>query len=366
MRMPLGERSTAEAQLERLLYILPAAARDGGADIDELARALGVEPAVVLRDLEEATARTFHHPGGATESFSIWVEGRRVHVHAPTEFRRPVRLNTREMLAVGLGLRTLAAEVAGEERARLLELAFRLEAELAAPDYVVRAEAQSSAIESLLLRRPLEDEPGLDAGVIPIQRRRERERDDVEYDEDARFMLAFDDDGFRGVVADAIELGRVCSIWYLKPGELTPARRLIAAWRLIYAEGMWYVAAHDLERDGLRFFRMDRILDASLAGEAVPEPPAGLDALLAQGAPFIATEDMEVDVRYSPRIASWIIERTKCEAEEDGSVVVRHRVADPRWLVRHVLQYAGDAVVEEPATARTWVAAAAARMAAGA
>jgi predicted DNA-binding transcriptional regulator YafY len=190
--------------------------------------------------------------------------------------------------------------------------------------------------------------------------------DDVEYDEDARFMLAFDDDGFRGVVADAIELGRVCSLWYLKPGELTPTRRVIAPWRLIYAEGMWYVAAHDLERDGLRFFRMDRILDATLEEDDVPEPPPGLDALLAQGAPFIASEDIEVGVRYSPRIARWIMERTECEAEEDGSVIVRHRVADPRWLVRHVLQYAGDAVVEEPATARTWVADAAARMAAGA
>ncbi|HSJ08132.1 MAG TPA: WYL domain-containing protein [Longimicrobiales bacterium] len=364
--MPPPERTTAEAQLERILYILPAAAREGGADIDELARALGVQATVVLRDLEEATARTFHHPGGATETFTIYVEGRRVRVHAPTEFRRPVRLNAREMLAVGLGLRTLAAEADEEERSRLLELASRLEAELAAPDYAVRVEAPSPGDEHLSLSRVPAPALDRDADVIPIRRRRERVPDNVEYDDDARFMLAFDDDGFRGVVADAIELGRICSLWYLKAGELTPSRRLIAPWRLIYAEGMWYVAAHDVERDGLRFFRMDRILDASLESGSVPEAPAGLDAMLAQGAPFIASDEVEVGVRYSPRIARWITERTECEAEEDGSVVVRHRVADPRWLVRHVLQYAGDAVVEEPPAARTWVADAAARMAAGA
>lgn len=361
--MPPRERPTAEAQLERILYILPAAAREGGADIDELARALGVEAAVVLRDLEEATARTFHHPGGATETFSIYVEGRRVRVHTPTEFRRPVRLSPREMLAVGLGLRTLAAEADEGERARLLELASRLEAELTAPALTLRSIVSEEAVRHPMVR---DDAPSLDAGVIPIRRRRERVPDEVEYDEDARFMLGFDDDGFRGVVADAIELGRVCSLWYLKPGEMTPSRRVVAPWRLIYAEGMWYVAAHDMERDGLRFFRMDRILDASLEDEAVPDPPAGLDAMLARGAPFIASEDVEVGVRYSPRIARWIMERTECEAEADGSVIVRHRVADPRWLVRHVLQYAGDAVVEAPAAARTWVADAAARMAAGA
>jgi predicted DNA-binding transcriptional regulator YafY len=65
-------------------------------------------------------------------------------------------------------------------------------------------------------------------------------------------------------------------------------------------------------------------------------------------------------VRYSPRIARWIVERAvPAERADDGSVVVRHRVADPRWIVRHVLQYAGEAVVEEPEQARQWVGAAA-------
>ena len=32
--------------------------------------------------------------------------------------------------------------------------------------------------------------------------------------------------------------------------------------------------------------------------------------------------------------------------EPDGSARVRHVVADPRWVWRHVLQYGGEAVVE--------------------
>jgi predicted DNA-binding transcriptional regulator YafY len=63
--------------------------------------------------------------------------------------------------------------------------------------------------------------------------------------------------------------------------------------------------------------------------------------------PFAADEDERVDVRYAPGIARWITERTGKQPERDGSVIITHRVADPRWLVRHVLQYAGDATVED-------------------
>ncbi|MGH7446366.1 MAG: hypothetical protein ACRELT_02325, partial [Longimicrobiales bacterium] len=125
---------TAGSRLERILYILPAAARGRGVAIDELAAALDVAPATVLRDLEHATARAFYHPAGAVESFSIMIDGRSVSVHAPTEFQRPVRLNRREALALGLGLRTLAADAGPERRREILALAKRLEAELSAPE----------------------------------------------------------------------------------------------------------------------------------------------------------------------------------------------------------------------------------------
>src|SRR5690606_16428550 len=132
-------------------------------------------------------------------------------------------------------------------------------------------------------------------------------------------------------------------------------------YRLVYGEGRWYVAAYDLDREALRFFRMDRVLNAVLEDEAAPPlPQYELNAFLEGGAPYMAGDDVEVSVRYSPRVARWIAERTAAYAERDGSVVVRHRVADPRWIVRHVLQYGGEAVVEEPEEARAWVAAAAA------
>jgi predicted DNA-binding transcriptional regulator YafY len=110
---------------------------------------------------------------------------------------------------------------------------------------------------------------------------------------------------------------------------------------------------------------MDRALDARLTDDEAPLPPPDIDDVLARGAPFIAAEDVEVIVRYSPRIARWVIEQAPDAAllQDDGSVLVRHRVADPRWLVRHVLQYAGDAVIDGPQSARAGVVEAARRLA---
>jgi predicted DNA-binding transcriptional regulator YafY len=77
---------------------------------------------------------------------------------------------------------------------------------------------------------------------------------------------------------------------------------------------------------------------------------------------FRADETVDVTVRYSPRIARWIEEAARGStaggAESGdrpgiarrpyGSVDVVHRVADPGWLVRHVLHHGPDAEVVEP------------------
>jgi proteasome accessory factor C len=330
--MAHAQRSSAGEQLQRILYILPTAARNGGARIDDLARDLEVTPERVLADLEEATARAYHHPGAAIEPFTILMDSRHVEVHARHEFTRPVRLSEREAVALGLGLRTLATEADPAQRQHLMELAERLEGALCAAD--PRA-ADGSAC------------------------------DGVEYDGPG-IHLQLGDDGFRGAIADAIADGTLCDLVYLKSGGIEPEHRRVAPYRLVHAEGRWYVAALDIERDGLRFFRMDRVLDAAVTAAAGPPPPDHLDAWL-RGAPYIGVDEIEVSVRYDASIARWITERSGdagvAPVRDDGSVVVTHRVADARWIVRHVMQYGGAAVVEEPEPARCWIVAAADRLA---
>jgi predicted DNA-binding transcriptional regulator YafY len=332
-----GERTTAEAQLERILHILPAAARDNGRTLDQLAAELDVTPQQVLRDLGEATARSYYHPGGTVEPFAIFVTRRRVHVQVDGDFIRPSRLNGRELLALALGLRALAAEADGSRRTEIEQLTQRLEAGLAAPDVTVPADDAASHGASTQLHS-----------------------DGVEYEADD-VTLELGDDAFRGIFADAVQRRVLCTIQYIKRNNRTLEHRRIAAYRLVYADGYWYVAAYDVDRGGLRFFRMDRVLQAELGNEPAPPPPDHYDDWIAS-APFRATDEIEVTIRYNTAVAPWLIERVPCEVADDGSVIVRHRVADAAWLARHVLRFGGAAVVQAPREAAQWVADAAGRL----
>jgi proteasome accessory factor C len=336
--MPMPERETAQDQLSRILYTLPAAARPGGVAIDELARALDVPIETVQDDITTVAEREYYHPAGSVDAMSIFVDGNRIRVVSKQGFDRPVRLSEPEALALGLGLRAMASEAEGERRLEILKLAKHLEDTLTAP-----------SIGELM--------PG-DSPPTPA----------VEYDpeHDLSFTVATGDDGFRGVMTDAASEQRWCSISYLKPGEAAPERRRIAPYQLVYADGAWYTLAHDAGRCAVRTFRMDRVLDVDVEDGTFQKPDDfDVGAYVAEhGAPYMAMHESDVAVRYAPSIARWILERggDGAATAKDGSVVVHHRVADRRWIVRHVLQYAGDAVVETPDPVRSAVADAARRI----
>jgi len=175
----------------------------------------------------------------------------------------------------------------------------------------------------------------------------------------AGYAIAAGEDELRALLADAARDRRRCRIQYAKPGDEAPTERSIAPYLLVYAEGQWYVLAHDGLRDAVRVFRLDRILSADRTAEPF-EVPTDFDAsaFIRDGRVYHADDDVQVHVRYSPRIASWLLERRIVVAgtRPDGSVVVRHDVADPGWLIRHVLQYGPDAEVLDPPELRQAVA----------
>lgn len=359
----MTEQVTAADRLSRILYLLPAAAREGGVAIAELAAALGVSEQEVMEDVTEVTAREFYHPAGWVAEIGIEVGRERIRVRTAEAFRRPVRLSPREALALGLGLRALAAEAEPARRAELLALAARLEAALAAPEMGPRAAVEDEGGAVVYEARgprawPPERPPRRRAPVRAQRPARSRDLD--------RFaaVLADDEEDILSVIVEAARARRECRVRYLKPGAAAPEDRLLRPYHLVHAEGRWYVLAHSVERGDVRIFRIDRMLEAELGAGAFDVPP-GFDPAkyVAQGGRlFVAEDDVEVAVRYSRRIARWIEERVACKRREDGSVVVRHRVADARWIVRHVLQYGADAEVLEPAEVRGLVREAARRM----
>lgn len=329
----MSARGAAAEQLRRILHILPAAAREGGAELADLARELGVEPGRILSDLEEITARSFYHPAGGAEDLQILIEGGRVRVWTGGEFRRPTKLSPSETLAAALGLRAVLVERAdgggdGLHR-RLLE---RLEGELSALD--------PEEVQERYGPRPLHERmalPDLDP----------------------------DPDGIRERLVEAARERRCVRLLYLKPEAAGPEERTLEPWVIAYGEGAWYAIGRCRTSDGVRVFRLDRVLAAEPLDERF-EAPASFDPgeHLAEGRVFIAHEPVDALLRYSPRIARWLVERLDGGRGDDGPFVARHRVSDPGWLVRHALQYGADAEVLEPAEFRSVVADAAARVAA--
>lgn len=376
----MPERDTAQAQLERILHLLPMAGRPGGAGLAEIARALQVPVDRVLSDISQLTARCFYHPAGSVEEFQILVERERVRLEATSEFLRPVRLTPGEALALGLGLRALAAEAAEERRTALLALADRLETDLVvpppqmrprerppAPGEVAREEVAADLWEVQEAGAPQGPGPHVEeplfslvAGPAPPSVRATHYAGPPVPEPPAEppplpYHLAMGDDDLRWVLADGARERRRCRILYLKPGAGAPTERVIAPYTLLYGHGLWYVVGEDDRSGAPRTFRLDRVLAAALTedGFEIPADFRPTDYLAA------ARGDLQTGVtavvRYSPRIAGWIGERFGVEPAASGSVEVRHTVADPRWLVRHVLQYGAEAEVLEPAELRDQV-----------
>lgn len=334
----MGSARSADARLERLLHILPAAMADGGADLDVLAATLDSTVDRILEDIDELTSRVFYQPGGWPDDVRIFVEGGRVEVDHATGFERPVRLTKDETLCLAMALRGGAASVHVTEEAARVQLLRRAEAHLAVAE--TGSERDSS-------------EPG---GASRV-----RERDDgVAAPERDR-----DPEGIRSTLLAAKRDRTPCAIWYVKAGARDGSVRVIHPYAVAYAEGAWYVVGYCTGEEGTRVFRLDRVLACDIASGSFEVPDDfRVEDVVAGGRVFLAPESQEtrdVRVRYSPRIARWIRERGQWEPDrledtQDGGVFVRHAVTDPNWAVGHALLYGAEAEIVEPAEVRELVA----------
>lgn len=317
----MGDGTTAQARLERLLHVLPAASREGGASLAALAQDLGTTRQRILDDLNEATERIYYHPGGWPDDLRIRYDAERVRVVHAQGFDRPVRLNPRELLCLALALR-------GGSAAEHLPADGRREALLE------RAEAHLAWA-------------GDEALAVPPVAAPDR---------------APDPEAIRETILAATRARTPVGIMYAKAGAEDADLRVIHPYRAAYADGHWYALGHCTVSEAVRVFRIDRILEAAPA-EGSFEVPEDFDPapFFGDGSVYHAGGHEEaVRVRYSPTIARWVRERAEFRSaavEEDGEdgIVLRHQVADPRWVVSHALQYGAEAEILGPPRMRALV-----------
>lgn len=300
----MAERATDV--LGRMLELMALASRDGGIGIDEAAGLIESSRDRLLDDLRLVIAREYYHPPGWTEDIRIEIGADTIRVASDGRFDRPPALSQREALALALALRAAAHDRSPAERQEMFQLADRLDRELAA-----------------VPARDLWPTISMDDGS--------------------------DLEGLRGLLEASIADRAGCRIKYLRPDELQPTERRIDPYRLAFAAGNWFVIGYCHRRDEFRVFRLDRILEAAVTGEnfelrADFEPADLIDG----GRVFSAEETVPVTVRYGTRIEAWIREKGPVRDADGGGVLVDFEVADPAWIVRHVLRYGPDAELLEP------------------
>jgi proteasome accessory factor C len=166
---------------------------------------------------------------------------------------------------------------------------------------------------------------------------------------------AGDDPEIARLVSQAISRRRLLTIEYYKPNEDEFSTRTIEPYALINGRDGWYVASFDPAKDDVRHFRLDRIKHAEVTKETFEPRPEVDPAADVEGWPRTGEVPASRIARVwiSPERARWAREqRTVAEELSDGSVVVELPFKGTEWLVRAVLEEAGDAAVLEPIDAR--------------
>lgn len=145
---------------------------------------------------------------------------------------------------------------------------------------------------------------------------------------------------------------------YRGRGQPEPLQRDLDPYALVHRWGWWYVIGHCHLRDGLRTFRVDRIVELMLLDQTF-SVPADFDVR-----EYLAVEQqteprVRVRMRFAPQAALLALDNRASwetvDEQPDGSVVVTFAVPDLEWAAWTALGYGPQAVVLEPEELRRLV-----------
>ncbi len=299
--------SGAGARLERLLSLVPYLLAHQGALVEDVAEVFGVSERTLVDDLQLlfVCGLPGHLPDDLIEADLS--EGRITVGNADT-IARPLRLTPDEALTLLVGLRALADLPGLADTDVLLRTLTKLE----------RA-AGEAADAAAHVRVALSDEGASAAAVREAMT----------------------------VARRALAEGRSMHLTYYVPGRDETTERDVDPLRLLVVEGHPYLQAWCHRAEGVRTFRLDRVLRAGVLDAPVRTPPE-LPALPDLFTP--SADDVVVVLEVSPQ-ARWVAEYYPCQQVDElpgGRQRVLLRTPDAQWVRRLVLRLGGDAVVVAP------------------
>jgi len=307
-----GGPGTSSDRLQRLLALVPYVITRKVVGLAETAAAFGVSERELTDDLNMLWCVELRTPDPYCP-IDLSYEGGEIVISQAEPVDRPLRLGVDEASALLVALRMLA------EVGELAEV----------PDL-----AESSALSRTIAK--LEAAAG-EAGAPSAQVA-------VEVDQHAeRSVLAR--------VREALDGGRRLHLSYYVPGRDEATERDVDPMRLLVVEGRTYLEGWCRRAEGVRVFRLDRVLAVKVLKVAAEVPreaePVDIDSGLFRPSPT----DLRVVIELSP-YGRWVAEYYPCEEVTElgeGRLRVILRTPDSEWVRRLALRLGEDGRIVGPA-----------------
>jgi proteasome accessory factor C len=297
--------STAD-RLPRLLALVPYLMSHPGAQVPEVAKLFGLTEKQLVDDLQLVwmCGLPGHTPG---DLIDVSWDGGEILIDNAETIARPLRL--------------------GIDEASALLVALRMLAEL--PEF-----AEGDALARVIAK--LERAAGEGASAVSSQ---------------VAFELDAAPDAL-ATVTDALRKGRRVSLRYYVPGrdEITP--REVDPTRLVMVDGRSYLEGWCYRADGMRLFRLDRMIGVTMLEVAAdpPEEAEPIDVTEGVFRPSPTDELVELELTAGGR---WVAEYYPCEEVAElgeGRLRVALCARDQSWLVRLALRLGDGGRVVSPAS----------------
>ena len=283
-------REGADARLGRLLAIVPWIAAHDGPTVEEVCRRFGVAEKDLLADLN-LLFMCGVYPFTPDVLIDVNIADGRVWISMADWFRRPLRLNAQEALALEAAGRAFLGFPGADPHGPL-----------------------ATALEKLDDVLGLERSDSLEVELA-----------DVEPD-----VLA--------TLQTAVQAREKVRLGYYSFGRDEHTERVVRPWRVFSTGGEWYLSGWCERVDGERLFRLDRITGIEPTGDHFDAPPAARAAAAAVYHPD--PDDPQWVLDLDPP-AHWVAEQYPNEAVEalDGGVLrVRLRAGQRAWMERLLLR----------------------------
>jgi proteasome accessory factor C len=293
---------TSAERLRRLLALVPYVVSRKSVGLAETAAAFGMTERDLVDDLNLVWCVELKAPDPYCP-IDLSYEGGEISVSQAESIARPLRLAADEASALLVALRTVA-EVAKEHEA-LTRLIAKLEA-------AAGAAAAASA-------------------QVAIQ-------------------IAPNGGGLAPQIRAALAEGKRLHLRHYAWGRDEATERDVDPMRLLVVEGRTYLEGWCRLAEGVRLFRLDRILGLSVLDVPAQVPPEAEPVDVDQGLfrPSESDERVELDLSAAAR---WVAENYPCESVTElgeGRLRVVLRTPDTRWVRRLALRLGEDGRVVAP------------------